>query len=62
MLLQFTDAVTGNSIAVNPTSVVAVFTVAEGEHEGKTVIGVSNGNLLVSEKYIDVVGQLQGQL
>lgn len=62
MLLQFTDAVTNNSISINPSKVVAVFTVAEGEHEGKTVIGVTNGNLLVSESYIDVVGQLQGQL
>ncbi len=61
MLLTFTDAQTNNPIAVNPKNVVAVFTVVDGDMAGKTVVGVVNGNILVNESYIDVVGQIQGQ-
>ena len=59
MMLTFTDAVTKNSIAVNPEFVVAVFEAVEGEHAGKTIIGLVNGNIVAEESYIDVVGQLQ---
>jgi hypothetical protein len=62
MLVTFTDSKSKNSVAVNPQHVVAVFTVTEGEDTGKTVIGVLNGNLLVDESYITVVGVLQGEL
>ncbi len=62
MLLLFTDAQSNTTVAVNPNHVVAVFTAAEGEHSGKTVIGVVNGNLLVNESQVDVIGQLQGAL
>lgn len=70
MLAQFTDTKTNNSIAVNPQHVVAVFTVPSTPDEtgninpdaGKTVIGVLNGNVLVNESYVDVVGTLQGLL
>jgi hypothetical protein len=62
MLLTFNDAVTQNAVSINPSYVVAVFTVVEGEHQGKTVIGLTNGNLVVSQDYLDVVGQLQGEL
>ena len=70
MLVTFTDAKSNNPIAVNPEHVVAVFTVPATPDEtgtisadaGKTVIGVLNGNILVNESYIDVVGVLQGQL
>ena len=60
MMLLFTDAMSNSSIAVNPKQVIAVFTAGEGEHAGKTVISVTNGNLLVSESQVEVVGQLQG--
>jgi len=62
MLIYFTDTSTKNLIAINPTYVVAVFTVNEGEHEDKTVISLTNGSLIVEESQIDVVGRLQGQL
>ena len=42
-LLTFTDAIGKNSIYVNPEHVVAVFTAADGEQAGKTIIGVING-------------------
>jgi len=62
MLVTFTDATSGGSVAVNPDYVVAVFTAPEGDNSGKTVIGLINGNLVANESYLDVVGILQGQL
>ena len=70
MLVLFTDAKSKNAIAVNPDHVVAIFTVPSTPDEtgtisadaGLTVIGVLNGNILVSEEYTEVVGTLQGQL
>lgn len=62
MLLTFTDAISNNSIAVNPNYIVAVFTAPSGEQAGKTVVGLSNGNILVNEEYLDVVGKIQGEL
>lgn len=62
MLVYFTDAVSGEQVAVNPKHVTCVFTVKEGEMQGKTVISVTNGNLVVTEDMINVVGVLQGQL
>ena len=63
MLLTFTDATTGNSLAINPQHVVVVF-ITKDEQSGNetTVINLLNGNVAVSESYIDVLGQLQGQL
>jgi hypothetical protein len=62
MLIYFTEAGTGNSIAVNPTHVVCVFEQDIKEVGKKTVINLLNGNVAVEEKVIDVVGTLQGQL
>ena len=57
MLITFTDANNQTPLAINPVHVVAVFTV-----EGKTVINMLNGNCLVKEDYLEVVGQIQGEL
>ena len=62
MLVTFTEALSGNPIAINPTSVVAIFTATDGDQKGKTIIGVSNGSVFVNEEYNDVVGRLQGEL
>ena len=62
MLVYFTDATSQQQIAINPKQVVAVFTVKEGEMQGKTAIGVINGSILVEESQVEVVGVLQGQL
>ena len=40
MLIYFTDITTGNSVALNPEHIVAVFEVTEGDHKGKTVISI----------------------
>ena len=62
MLVYFTDAVTEKDIAINPTYVTAVFVAPDGEMEGKTVIGLINGTIVVSESQLDVVGKLQAEL
>lgn len=62
MLVYFTDATNQKQIAINPTYVTAVFTVNEGEMEGKTVVGLTNGNLVVEQDQLTVVGVLQGEL
>lgn len=63
MLSTFTDAQSGNSLAINPQHVVCVFTpvLKEGDTE-VTVINLLNGNVAVKETYLDVVGRLQGAL
>ena len=55
MLLTFTEVVSNTPVAVAPDHVVAVFTAKEGEYAGKTVIGVINGSIVVTESYDDVV-------
>ena len=62
MLVYFTESLSGNSIAINPQYVVAVFTAKDGDNEGKTVIGVTNGSVFVNENFTDVVGTLNGHL
>lgn len=57
-MLVFTEAISGESIAVNPKQVVAVFTATEGDQKGKTVISIINGNIAVQEDYLETVGRL----
>ena len=60
MLILFTDATTGNAIAVNPAHVVVVFSTKSEEGIESTVINTLTGNVLVKESYVEVVGQIQG--
>lgn len=62
MLLTFTELVSNNPIAINPEHLIGVFNVIEGEHAGNTAISLSNGSLIVSENYLDVVGRINGAL
>jgi len=62
MLIYFTDAITGNKLAINPEYVIAVFVANDEEHKGKTVLSLINGSFLISESQIETVGVLQGQL
>lgn len=62
MLVYFTDATNQSRVAVNPKYVVVVFVLPDGDMKGKTVIGLTTGNILVEESQIDVVGVLQGQI
>ena len=61
MLLNFTDAHTKQSIAVNPNFVVVVF-VSKTEEGEFTVINTTTGNVVVDMSFIEVVGVLQGEL
>ena len=62
MLVYFTDATNQQEVAVNPKYVVVVFILPDGEMKGKTVIGLTNGNIVVEESQTNVVGVLQGQM
>jgi hypothetical protein len=62
MLVYFTDATNQNKVAINPKRVVIVFVLPDGDMKGKTVIGLTTGNIVVEESQIDVVGVLQGQI
>ena len=60
MLINFIDGMSGESVAVNPNFVVCVFV---NQEDGKTIMHMSNGgNIIVEEDYLNVVGQLQGEL
>jgi hypothetical protein len=62
MLTYFTDATNQQKVAINPKYVVVVFVLPDGDMQGKTVIGLTNGNIVVEEAQIDVVGTLQSQV
>ena len=59
-LVWLTDVKTQQKVALNPKYIVAVFTATEGEAEGKTVVGLINGNIIVEESDLDVVGMITG--
>jgi hypothetical protein len=62
MLIYFTDATSGNKLAINPEYVTGVFIANDEENKGKTVLSLINGSFLISESQIETVGVLQGQL
>ena len=62
MLVYFTDAITEQQIAINPTYVTAIFVAVDGEMKGKTVIGLTNGSVVVQENQLDAVGTIQSEL
>lgn len=59
-LVWFTDKVNNAKVAINPDHVVAVFTAAEGELQGTTIISLINGTIPVSEDNLEVVTALNG--
>jgi hypothetical protein len=62
-LLHFTDSVSGMSVAINPSKVVCVFTNKDPDSGLETtVINLVNGNVGVTEDYLETVGRLQGSL
>ena len=62
LFIYFTDAVSKNPTAINPTYVMAVYNGTNGEELGKTIIRFTNGTLAVEESQVEVVGRLQGCL
>lgn len=62
MLVTFTDLKTNNPFAINPDHVVGVFVGIEGESEGKTLITLDGGSIVVSEDYPTVVSRLNTEM
>lgn len=58
MFLKFTETKSNTVIALNVDNIVAVFEAAEGDLQGKTVINLVNGAVVVEESLIAVLGQL----
>jgi hypothetical protein len=61
-MLQFTDAVTGATIHINPKYIVGVFRLVDGEHEGKVAVTLVNGNFVATESEAEVVGNIKSAL
>jgi hypothetical protein len=59
-MIWVTEIITGNKFALNPKYVVAVFTVFEGEHAGKTSINLAHGSgsIIVDESDLEIVSML----
>jgi len=63
MLIIFTDVNNGNSVAVNPQHIVCVFTSKDEKTLLEaTIINMLNGNVAVTEEYMEVVGRIQSEL
>ena len=58
---NFNDSVTNESVAVNLSNLVCVFTVKE-EGVEKTILNMINGNIAVKENYLEVVGRINAEM
>ena len=63
MLLHFTDATSGQTVAINPVQVICVFT-NKDEKTGQevTVVNTLSGNVALTDTYLEVVGRINGEL
>lgn len=57
-MIYVTDAVTKNRVAINPTHVVAVFKIPEGEHVDKTGVNLVNGSIVCEEEDYAIVAEI----
>ena len=58
--IHLTDVVSGNFVAINPTKVVCVFTNKDPDTGVETtVVNLVNGNVGVTEEYLEAVRLLQ---
>ena len=62
MLIYVTDALSNTSIAINPEQVISVLVVPEGEHPGKTAAILTQGNVIVNDDFLELVGRINGEL
>jgi hypothetical protein len=68
MLVLFTEVHSQETVAISPDKVVSVLTVQDdGNPEaskfvGKTAVVLTNGNVLVEESFVHVVGVLNAEL
>ena len=59
-MIWLTDVQNKGRVAINPDHVVVVFTAPDGDYEGKTIISMVNGTLMVEEDDLEVVTAVQG--
>ena len=58
--IHLTDVVSGNLVAINPTKVVCIFTNKDPDSGVETtVVNLVNGNVGVTEEYLEAVRLLQ---
>lgn len=62
MLLNFTEITTGDTVAVNPTAVITVFTAPQGEYKGKTVLAIGQQPIIVNESFDEAVEKINAAL
>jgi hypothetical protein len=62
MLLNFTEVGTDNLISINPSQVIAVFTSADEESKGNTVLLMIGGHFVVNEDILEAIGRINGEL
>jgi hypothetical protein len=60
-MFYVTDAVTNNRVAINPTHVVAVFKIPEGEQAGKTGMNLVNGSIVCIEEDYEIVALINNE-
>lgn len=59
-MIWLTDVKTEQKIAINPEYVIAVFIATEGDAAGNTFVSLINGNVIVKESDLEVVGMISG--
>lgn len=50
-MIKLTEVQTKNEISINIDYLVAIFTVTDGEHIGKTGVSLTNGSIIVDESH-----------
>jgi hypothetical protein len=60
MLVYFTDATNQQKVAINPKYVVVVFVLPDGDMKGKTVVGLTNGNIVHIEYFVTKGSEANG--
>jgi hypothetical protein len=63
MLLNFTDAMSGKPICINPVHVIAVLESPKTEEvPGNTVVNLITGTVALEEDFLSVVGLINGEI
>ena len=63
MLLNFTDAMSGKLIAINPQNIVAILESPKTEEvPGNTVVNLITGSVVLEENILVDIGRINGEL
>jgi hypothetical protein len=61
-MIWVTDTENKNKVAIAADKVIIVFTIPDGQEKaGNTVIVLTNGQIMVDESDLDIVGMLEAQ-